>query len=427
MIPTTFMNLISRLATAALVSVGLQHSAYSQAINATLLGAISDTSGAVVPRVKVVITEQNTNVSKVSLTNESVNYTFPDLAPGTYTVTVELEGFKKEARRDVVLSVNTNARVDLRLQPGNVSETVEITGAPPLLQTDRSDTGRLVDAEMVSELPLGVNRNFQSLLDLVPGTTEASFQHSQFFNASGSLQTQVNGQGRMGNNYQIEGVDNNERTGLLQVLIPPAEAIQMVSISTTNHDPELGRGTGAVSNVVLKSGTNQLHGGLYEWTQNSSFDARAFFTKSVGHLAYNYFGGNLGGAIKKNKWFIFGDYLRTMDREANTNTLTIPSAAYKAGDLSAGKSAVYDPLTGDPVTAVGRIPFSGNRIPSSRIDPVAKKIMAYLPDPNLPFVEATPSNNYFTLLPSRKTADSFDVKTDYTLSDKDRLSGRFSF
>ena len=412
---------------AALLASSLQNSAFSQAVNATLLGTVSDTSGAVVPRVKVVVTEQNTNVAKVSQTNESGNYTFPDLAPGTYMVTVELEGFKKEARRDVILSVNSNARVDLRLQPGNVSETVEITGAPPLLQTDRSDTGRLVDAEMVSELPLGVNRNFQSLLDLVPGTTEASFQHSQFFNASGSLQTQVNGQGRMGNNYQIEGVDNNERTGLLQVLVPPAEAIQMVSISTTNHDPELGRGTGAVSNVVLKSGTNQLHGGLYEWTQNSSFDARAFFTKSVGHLAYNYFGGNLGGAIKKNKWFIFGDYLRTMDHEANTNTLTIPSAPYKAGNLSAGKSAVYDPLTGDPITAVGRIPFSGNIIPSSRIDPVAKKILAYLPDPNLPFVEATPSNNYFTLLPARKTTDSFDVKTDYTLSDKDRLSARFSF
>ena len=125
------MNLVSRLAIAALVLVGLQHSVYSQAVNATLLGAVSDTSGAVVPRVKVVITEQNTNVSKVSLTNESGNYIFPDLAPGTYTVTVELEGFKKEARRDVVLSVNSSARVDLRLQPGNVSETVEITGAPP--------------------------------------------------------------------------------------------------------------------------------------------------------------------------------------------------------------------------------------------------------------------------------------------------------
>ena len=106
---------------------------------------------------------------------------------------------------------------------------------------------------------------------------------------------------RMGNNYQIEGIDNNERTGLLQILITPAEAIQTVSISTTNHDPELGRGTGAVTNVMIKSGTNTFHGAAYEFLQNSAFDARSFFNPSVGHLAYNYFGGNIGGPIKQNK------------------------------------------------------------------------------------------------------------------------------
>ena len=172
---------------------------------------------------------------------------------------------------------------------------------------------------MVEELPLGVNRNFQSLLDLVPGTSTETFQHSQFFNASSSLQTNVNGQPRMGNNYQIEGIDNNERTGLLQILITPAEAIQTVSVSTTNHDPELGRATGAVTNVMIKSGTNAFHGAAYEFLQNSAFDARVFFNPSVGHLAYNYVGGNLGGPIKQNKLFFFANYLRTMDHEANTN------------------------------------------------------------------------------------------------------------
>ena len=134
-------------------------------------------------------------------------------------------------------------------------------------------------------------------------------QHSQFFNAASSLQTEVNGQMRMGNNFMIEGTDDNERTGLLQIYIPPIEAIQTVDISLTNHDPELGRATGAVMNVVLKSGTNQFHGAAYEFLQNSDFDARSFFNPSVGHLAYNYVGGNLGGPIKKNKIFIFGDYL----------------------------------------------------------------------------------------------------------------------
>ena len=219
-------------------------SAFSQAVNATLVGTITDASGAAVPKAQVLITETNTGINKTGVANESGNYIFPDLPPGTYSVTAEHPGFKKETRRDVEVLVNSNTRVDLQLMPGNVSETIEVTGALPLLQTDRSDIGRSMDAQMVEDLPLGVNRNFQSLLDLVPGTTPANFEHSQFFNASSSLQTKVNGQPRMANSLQIEGIDDNQRTGLLQILIPPAEAIQTVSVSTSNHDPELGRGTG---------------------------------------------------------------------------------------------------------------------------------------------------------------------------------------
>jgi len=161
------------------------------------------------------------------------------------------------------VQVNSTVRVDLQLTPGNVSETIEVSAVAATLQTERADTGRTMEAVMMEELPLGVNRNIQTLLELVPGTTESTFQHSQFFNASSSLQTNVNGQARMGNNYQIEGIDNNERTGLLQILIPPAESIQQVSVSTTNHDPELGRASGAVSNWILKSGTNSYHGQAY--------------------------------------------------------------------------------------------------------------------------------------------------------------------
>ena len=408
-----------------MASVGLP--ALPQAVNGTLLGTVTDVGGGLVAGARVSLTETDTSVARRLVANDSGNYTFADIPPGTYSVTVEHDGFKKEVRRGISVSVNSSVRIDLRLQPGSVNETIEVSGAAPVLQTDRADTGRQIDADTIEELPLGVNRNAQSLLDLVPGTSEASFQHSQFFNASSSLQTQVNGQGRMGNNYQIEGIDNNERTGLLQVLILPAEAIQMVSISTTNHDPELGRGTGAISNWVIKSGTNKIRGAVYSFTQNSAANARTFFNPTVGHLVYNYVGGNIGGPIKKNKLFIFGDYLRTMDHEANTNTLTIPSLPYRMGDLSTGKNTVYDPSTGDPLTGVGREPFPGNVIPASRIDPIATKILGYLPAPNRPFVEATPSNNYFALLPSRKVNDQFDVKMDYTLSDKDRLSGRFSF
>src|SRR5262245_24120189 len=400
---------------------------FSQTVNATLLGTVKDIGGGVIASAKVTITETNTGINRTGQTNESGNYTFPDIPPGVYQVTVEHSGFKKESRRDIVVVVNSTARVDLNLSPGSVSETVEVTGAPPLLQTDRVDTTRSFEADIIEELPLGVNRNFQSLLDLAPGTTPATFQHSQFFNAGSSLQTEVNGQMRHGNNYQIEGTDNNQRTGLLQILIPPSEAIQIVSISTSNHEPELGRGSGAIANVVLKSGTNKIHGSAYELHQNNALDARSFFNVTVGHLVYNRFGGQIGGPIKKNKLFYFTDYLRSMDREANTNRVTIPSMEFRKGDLSAGRNQVYDPTTGSPTTGAGRTPFPGNMIPASLINPVSAKILELLPPPNQPFVPATPSNNYFALLPARKTNDSFDVKIDDALSQAERLSGRFSF
>jgi hypothetical protein len=401
---------------------------FSQAVNATLVGTITDASGATVPGAQVLITETNTGINKTALANDSGNYTFPDLPPGRYSVTVEHPGFKKETRRDIDVMVNSNTRVDLQLQPGSVSETIEVTGAAPLLQTDRSDVGRTMDTQMLEDLPMGVNRNFQTLLDLVPGTTPANFEHSQFFNASSSLQTKVNGQPRMANSLQIEGIDNNQRTGLLQILIPPSESIQTVNVSTSNHDPELGRGTGAITNLVMRSGTNRFNGALYEFIQNSALDARAFFTPTVGHLAYNQYGGRIGGPILHNKLFFFADYQRTEDHEANTNQTTIPSMPFRRGDLSADpKHQVYDPLTGNPDTGAGRTPFAGNIIPPNRINPISAKILSYLPAPNEPFVESAPSNNYFALLPSSKTNNQIDTKLDYNISDKDRLSGRFSF
>src|SRR6185436_16208545 len=161
---------------------------YSQAVNATLLGSVTDASGAIVPGAKVTITEVNTGISRSTTTNESGNYTFPDLAPGVYTVTTEQTGFKKESRTGVAVDVNTTARIDMRLQPGSVSETIEVTGAAPPLQTDRADTSVKLDTVQTANLPTGTQRNYQSLLNLVPGTTRASFQHSQFFNAASSLQ-----------------------------------------------------------------------------------------------------------------------------------------------------------------------------------------------------------------------------------------------
>jgi hypothetical protein len=399
---------------------------WCQAVNATLLGTVTDASGGVVPNAKVTISEVNTGVARAGATNDSGNYSFANLAPGRYSITVEAAGFKKETRSNVDVLVDSTTRVDVQLSPGAVTETVEVTAAPPLLQTDRADTGEKIETVQTANLPLGTQRNYQSLLNLVPGTTPASFQHSQFFNAASSLQTEVNGQMRQGNSYQIEGIDNNERTGLLQILVPPIEAIETVDVATSNFDAELGRASGANTNVVLKSGTNNLHGAAYEFLRNNALNARNFFDTSIGHLAYNYVGGNLGGPIRKNKIFIFGDYLKVMDHEANTNTGTISPAAWRTGDLSSAATVIYDPTTGNP-DGTGRTPFAGNTIPANKINPISAKILGLVPNPNQNFNDVAPSSNYFALLPFRKDTDSFDVKIDDNVSDKGRLSGRFSF
>jgi hypothetical protein len=403
--------------------------AFSQAVNGTIVGTVTDASGGVVVNAKVTLTETNTKIVHTKLTNGSGGYEFLETPPGMYQVEVEMAGFKKEVRGGIVLEANTSPRVDMHLEAGQITQTVEVTASAPVLQTERADTGRSIDAQMVEELPLGNNRNFQSLLDLVPGTSVETFQHSQFFNASSSTQTNVNGQPRMGNNYQIEGIDNNERTGLLQILITPAEAIQTVSISTTNHDPELGRGTGAVTNVMIKSGTNAFHGSGYEYLQNSAFNARSFFNPTVGHLAYNYLGGNIGGPVRHNKVFFFANYLRTMDHEANTNQENIPDNPFRTGDLSGDPThQVYDPLTGtQDGSGQNRDPFPGNIIPASRINPISAKILSYLPSTNENFVATSQTNDYFALLPAQKTNNQIDSKVDWNLSDKDRVSGRFSF
>ncbi|MDQ2833152.1 MAG: carboxypeptidase regulatory-like domain-containing protein [Acidobacteriota bacterium] len=418
----------------------------AQAVSATLLGTVTDSTGAAIPGVKVTATATATGELHESVTNESGNYTFPDLQPGTYTVSVEAKGFKKSTHQNIDVLINSSTRTDLSLETGSVSETVLVTTAPALLQTDRADISTKIEARQVADLPLGTNRNFQSLLNLVPGVAPATFQHSQFFNAASSLQTEANGLPRMGNLYQIEGIDDDERTGLLQIIIPPAEAIQSVDISTNNFEAELGRATGAVTNVILKSGTNAFHGSAFEFIQNNAVNARSYFsTGPLGHLSYNYFGGSIGGPILKDKLFFFGDYLRTSDHEKISSTLTIPDARYYTPDptnsfidLSAalvnGAGQVYDPTTGDGTAAHPRTPFPHNHIPLSYVNPISLALLKGVNaaaatngilNPNAPL--SGPTNNYTTNLPFTKTTDSFDTKVDWQINENNHLSGRFSF
>src|SRR5437764_2940095 len=396
---------------------------WAQAVSATLVGTITDASGAVVVNAKVVVTDTNTGVSRTSNTNESGNYSFPNLPPGTYSVTAEQPGFKKATRGGVDILVDTTTRVDLSLQPGQITDTIDVTAEAPILQTDRADIGRKIETIQLANLPTGYNHNFQSLLNLVPGTTRAFAPHSEFFNSQGSLTTQVNGVSRLGNNVQFEGVDNNHRTGLLTILIPPIEALQNVDVSTSNYEAELGRAGGAVTNVILKSGTNNIHGGLYEFHNNSHFNARETFQPSKPVTTYNYYGGNIGVPIIKNKTFIFGDYLRIADRRGDGYIITVPSAAFRNGDFSSQSAQVYDPNTGDRITGAGRQAFAGNKIPASLLSPIARKLLDFVPLPN---INNNLTNNYASATTRSKDQDSFDIKVDHQQSDKDRFSARYS-
>ncbi len=394
---------------------------YGQAVTGTMLGTITDPSGATVPGAKVSISEQNTGVNRATETTTAGYYAFSDLAPGTYTVNIQQAGFKKGVRQNVDVLVNSTVRVDMQLQTGDVTEVIEVTAEAALLQTDRTDTGRKIETQQLADMPLGTNRNFQSLLNLVPGTTRAFRPHSVFFNSQDSLSTQVNGQSRMANNVQMEGIDNNHRTGLLTALVPPIEALQTVDITTSNYEASLGRAGGAVTNVLLKSGTNEYHGSVFAFNHVSAMDAKAFLTTTKPLTVYNYFGGTFGGPIVKNKTFFFGDYLRVTDHRGQTDRLTIPTTAFRAGDFT-GQTLIYDPATGT-ATGAGRTPFAGNRIPDARIGALPKKIMALVPAPTL----AGTGINYEYNSMLVKNTDSFDAKVDHNWTDNDRFSVRYSF
>ena len=423
----------------ALVLMIASSTMLGQAVNATLLGTVTDFSGAVVAGAKIKIAETRTGLQRATESNSSGNYEFVNLPPGQYQVTAEQGGFKKATQRGIDVQVNSDVRVNISLQPGALEQTIEVTAQAPILETDRADVSQKIETRQVTDLPLGTNRNFQNLLNLVPGTTRAHREHSTFFNAQDSLSTEVNGQSRLFNNLLIEGVDDNERTGLLQIYVPPAEAIQTVDVTTSDYVAEFGRVGGSVTNVTLKSGTNELHGSAYEFNRVSALAARDFFNRPPGpfpRTTYNYYGGTVGGPIFKNKLFFFGDILRIDDLRGRFNLLTVPVDAFRNGDFSSIKSLstcqtkptdcnIYDPATGT-ITGQNRtqLSFNGqpNVIDSARISPIAQRILALVPRANLPGF----TNNFQNTSRFLRHTTSFDTKLDYNRTEDDRLALRFS-
>jgi hypothetical protein len=434
----------------ALFVLGFSDPLLGQAVSGTLLGTVTDSTGKVVPNAQVTIVLTGQSTKYATLTNGSGDYTEPDLPSGTYSVTVVAQGFKKETRQNIALATNNTTRVDITLSPGSATETVEVTTAPPELQTDRADISSTIEQGQIGSLPLSSGNSFQSLLNTVPGMAPIVFNNSQFYNANNDLSTNSNGQSSYVNLYQIEGIDDDQRTGIHIILVPPAAAIQNVDITTNNFEAEFGRAVGTVVNVTLKSGSNSFHGSAFQNMENNGVNARNYFAAGPnGRLVYNYTGGSLGGPILKNKLFFFGDFLRTSDHESGTTIATIPFYNVVNGnlDLSKYSGQVYDPNTGDTADCVGtaannacgtgRVPFAGNLIPMTNpgLSPVALAALQDLdtlarnPKTNLSaaaYIAGATTNNFSSNLPFSKDAISYDIKSDYTITQKDHLSGRFS-
>jgi carboxypeptidase family protein len=399
--------------------------AVAQVAVGTLVGSVRDDTGGGVPGATVTATETRTNITRTATSNESGNYSFNNLAPGVYRVDGELVGFKKFSRDGVEVSVNTTVRVEIVLAVGQLEESVIVTGEAPMLQTDRTDTGRIIESTQITQMPLGFNRNFQALLITVPGASRPFRPHSEFYNSQESLSTNVNGQSRQVNNVQLEGADNSDNGGSLAFYIPSAEAIESVSVATSNYDAEFGRAGGAVTNVTIKSGTNMFAGSGFAFGNTEATVARnPFTTLPPADAKYMQAGFTFGGPIKRGKLFFFGDFVRTNDDSGRLTRGHVPEPAFRNGDFSAAPTRIYDPATGN-ADGSGRTQFAGNQIPASRISPIARRLIDQIPLPNIPGAGVGAINYEKPYVRERRTSQG-DLKITYQLAQNDLVSFRYS-
>ena len=352
----------------ALLALVCACAAYAQRDLATLVGTVSDPSGGVIAGAKVTITETGTGQVYTLATGSSGDFVRPALKPSTYSVTVGAPGFRTSEQKDILLKAGERTGVNITLTIGDVGQTVEVTAAAPLLQTESTSVGASINSKTLSEVPLGGQRNFAYLARMVPGVLPAEpgarDSANGGFSAGG---VRSNGQ----NNFLLNGVDNNINTidflnQTSYAVGPSVEAIGEMIVMTNGVNAEYGRAAGAVINVNLKSGTNELHGSLFEYLQNKDLNANSWTNNQAGKprgpFAQNQFGATAGGPIVKNKLFIFGDYQGTRIASSggiqglgftNSNA-TIPTAAMKAGDFSSilGAAATGTDVNGNPISFI---------------------------------------------------------------------------
>jgi hypothetical protein len=404
--------------------------AFGQAVYGNIVGTVTDPQGSAVAGAKVTITDTQRQVAVATTTNSDGNFTQRALIAGTYQVRVEAAGFKA-AVQTVIVSVDQEARADLKLEVGEVSQVVEISAEAPLLKTERADVAVTFNEKTVTNLPL-INRRFTQFELLTPGVQATTSQTASSEDPQGSFRKVVNGQSFAGTTQLLDGTDNRDALLSLIVINPTLESLSEAKITTSAYDAEFGATAGVIS-VQTKSGTNDFHAVGFEYLRNGALNARNPFTqfrkitgtdRFIPVTQYNQFGGGASSKIIKDKLFWFADYQGTRRNTGGSALLRVPTAAERAGDLSGLGLNIFDPASGD--TPATRTQFAGNRIPAARLSPQAQNLLKLIPLPNITGV-ALDSPNYVGSGTIKFNEDIWNTRWDYFYSQKLQFFGRYSF
>ena len=391
----------------------------------TFSGLVRDSAGEAVVNARIQLTDQQTGISTTKSSDPQGYYVFPLVKPGIYSIDVSAPGFAVVRRRDLVLQIQQVIQQDFQLQVAGTQQEITVTGAAPLLTTEATEVGNVISEHTAQQLALN-GRNFSQLALLVPGTNPGPVGGIRTQGSGNETQragAEVIADGSRGsfNLFLIDGLDDRDQSvGTIKVF-PNLESIQEFKVEVGNYDTGFASG-GAVVNVITRSGSNQLHGSAFEFLRNNALDARQFFDAKKPQFQQNQFGGSIGGPIRKNKTFFFGDYQGLRIHTAATSILSVPTEAMRSGNFSAYPAVIYEPKSYNPGTNT-RIPFQDNQITQDQIDPVARNLLALFPLPNLPGV----TNNLRINPLAANVQDQFDVRGDHVVSQHDSIFGRYTW
>jgi outer membrane receptor protein involved in Fe transport len=431
------MGFVPALAMVAAFSLA-PSSAGAQVLYGGIVGQVSDTSGATVPGATITITNRDTGLIRTAVSNETGGYSFTNVLAGRYDVKITLQSFKESVKTGVPVSVNEVSRVDARLEVGALTDTVTVASELQLLQTDKADTHTEINSAAITQLPLTQNRNYQSLINLVPGATPASVQNSEVDTPGRALSTHVNGLDRNNNGTKTDGATNvNIWLPHHTMIVSPAETIETVNVSTSNFDAEQGMAGGAAITVITKSGTNAFKGSAFAFYNNEKLNAKPYYATEKAPASAHIDGATIGGPLRRNKLFFFGAWEGQYQTTPQQYFYNVPPAALRAGDFSQAFNSdgslqiIYDPRTGNP-DGTGRKPFPNNIIPPSYISSIARKLQDLYPPPNIAGSTsggnvggAGITRNFQRSLPRKFDRNNYDLKINWNPSSAMQVWGKY--